>query len=50
MQFGEIWQFLITGVLLQLLMQILCILEAVRGDNRKILRRTLYISSIAVFG
>jgi len=50
MQIGEIWPFLLPGALLQLLMQIICIVECVRGDKRKPLHRTLYILSIAVFG
>ena len=50
MQIREIWPFLLPGVLLQVLMQILCIVESVREDNRKPLHRTLYILSIAVFG
>ena len=41
---------MLPGVLLQLLMQILCIVEGVREDNRKPLHRTLYILSIAFFG
>lgn len=50
MQIGEIWPFLLPGALLQLLMQIICIVECVRGDKRKPLHRTLYILSIAFFG
>ena len=50
MQIGEIWPFLLPGVLLQLLMQILCIAESVREDNRKPFHRVLYILSIAIFG
>lgn len=50
MQIREIWPFLLPGVLLQVLMQILYIVESVRVDNRKPLHRTLYILSIAVFG
>ena len=50
MQIGEIWPFLLPGVLLQLLMQILCIAEGVREDNRKPFQRALYILSIAIFG
>jgi hypothetical protein len=50
MQIREIWPFLLPGVLLQLLMQILFIVEGVREDNRKPLHRTLYILSVAVFG
>ena len=50
MQIREIWPFLLPGVLLQVLMQILCIVESVREGNRKPLHRTLYILSIAVFG
>jgi signal transduction histidine kinase len=50
MQIGEIWPFLLPGVLLQLLIQILCIAEGVREDNRKPFHRALYILSIAIFG
>lgn len=50
MQIGEIWPFLLPRVLLQLLMQILCIAEGVREDNRKPFQRALYILSIAIFG
>jgi signal transduction histidine kinase len=50
MQIGEIWPFLLPGVLLQLLMQILCIVEGVREDNRKPFHRAIYILSIAIFG
>jgi signal transduction histidine kinase len=50
MQIREIWPFLLPGVLLQLLMQILCIAEGVREDNRKPFHRTLYVLSIAIFG
>ncbi|MEA4969151.1 MAG: sensor histidine kinase [Candidatus Pelethousia sp.] len=50
MQIKEIWPFLLPGVLLQLLMQILCIVEGVREDNRKPFHRALYILSIAIFG
>ncbi len=50
MQIGEIWPFLLPGVLLQLLMQILCIVDGVREDNRKPFHRALYILSIAIFG
>jgi signal transduction histidine kinase len=50
MQTREIWPFLLPGVLLQLLMQILCIAEGVREDNRKPFHRTLYVLSIAIFG
>ena len=50
MQIREIWPFLLPGVLLQLLMQILCIADGVREDNRKPFHRTLYVLSIAIFG
>jgi signal transduction histidine kinase len=50
MQIGEIWPFLLPGVLLQLLMQILCIVEGVREDKRKPFHRALYILSIAILG
>lgn len=50
MQILEIWPFLLPGVLLQLLMQILCIAKGVREDNRKPFQRALYIFSIAIFG
>ena len=50
MQVGEIWPFLLPGVLLQLMMQILCIAEGLRADNRKPLHRALYFLSIAIFG
>ena len=50
MQIGEIWPFLLPGVLLQLLIQILWIVECVREGNRKPFHRALYILSIAVFG
>jgi len=50
MQIGEIWPFLLPGVLLQLLMQILCIAEGVRDDTRKPFRRALYVLSTAIFG
>lgn len=50
MQIGEIWPFLLPGVLLQLLLQILCIAEGVREENRKPFQRALYILSIAIFG
>ncbi len=50
MRIGEIWPFLLPGLLLQLLMQILCIVESVRKDKRNTLHRILYILSIAFFG
>jgi signal transduction histidine kinase len=50
MQIGEIWPFLLPGVLFQLLMQMLCIAKGVREDNRKPFQRVLYIFSIAIFG
>ncbi len=50
MQIRDIWPFLLPGVLLQLVMQILCIVEGVREDNRKPFHRALYILSIAILG
>lgn len=50
MQIKDIWPFLLPGVLLQILMQIVCIAEAVREKRWTPLKRTLYILSIAVFG
>jgi signal transduction histidine kinase len=50
MQISDIWPFLLPGILLQLLMQILCIAKGVREDNRKPFHRTLYVLSIAIFG
>lgn len=50
MHIRDIWPFLLPGVLLQLLMQILCIVEGAREDNRKPFHRALYILSIAIFG
>lgn len=50
MQIREIWPFLLPGVLLQLFMQTLCIVEGVRDNKRKPLHRILYILSIAAFG
>ncbi len=46
----EIWPFLLPGLLLQLLMQIICIVDGVKEDKRKPFQRVLYILSIAVFG
>lgn len=50
MQIREIWPFLLPGALIQLLLQVLCIVECVRKGNRKPFYRTLYILSVAVFG
>lgn len=50
MRIVEIWPFLLPGALFQLLMQVLCIVEGVRKNNRKPLQRALYILSITVFG
>lgn len=50
MQTRDIWPFLLPGVLVQLLMQILFIVEGVREDKREPFHRALYILSIAIFG
>lgn len=50
MQLRAVWPFLLPGLLLQLLMQILYIARCVREDTRKPLHRAIYIISIAVFG
>lgn len=50
MHIEDIWPFLLQGVFIQLLMQIICIAEGVRKNIRKPFHRALYISSIAIFG
>ncbi|HOA31460.1 MAG TPA: hypothetical protein PKM70_06010 [Clostridia bacterium] len=50
MQIREIWPFLLPGVLLQLLLQILYIAKSIRQVNRKPLLCVLYILSVTVFG
>jgi signal transduction histidine kinase len=50
MQIGEIWPFLLPGLLFQLSMQIFYTTRAVKEDNRKPFHRSLYILSIAIFG
>jgi signal transduction histidine kinase len=46
----EVWPFLLPAVILQILLQILCIAEGARDKSLKPFHRTLYISSIAIFG
>lgn len=49
MQFVDVWPFLIPAIIFQVIMQIYCIVEGIKENNKPV-ARVVYIVSIAIFG
>ena len=49
MQFVDVWPFLIPAIIFQVIMQIYCIVEGIKENNKPV-ARVVYIVLIAIFG